>query len=105
GLNHLHNKLRIIHEDIKPAKILTGHEGHCVIPDYGSCEILDSNPSYNRSTKQILKAPRGVGTPFYRAPETMFTGLSGFTQFDERVDVWSLGVTIYALITLRSRTI
>jgi serine/threonine protein kinase len=35
-----------------------------------------------------------TGTPFYRAPE-MFTG----GGYDERVDMWALGVMIFQLVT------
>lgn len=35
-----------------------------------------------------------TGTPFYRAPEMFLGG-----GYDEKVDLWALGVTIYQLIT------
>lgn len=35
-----------------------------------------------------------TGTPYYRAPE-MFNG----GGYDERVDMWAVGVTLYKLVT------
>ena len=35
-----------------------------------------------------------IGTPYYLAPEVYLGG-----GYDERVDLWALGVTIYRLVT------
>lgn len=35
-----------------------------------------------------------IGTPFYEAPEVFLGG-----GYDERIDIWALGVTIFKLIT------
>ncbi|KAJ6631308.1 kinase-like domain-containing protein [Mycena sp. CBHHK59/15] len=96
GLVHLH-RLGIIHKDIKPENILISAAGHCVIADYGACEISLNSTEYGLD---VRKAPgECIETPGFTAPETQYYGLGGFTTFDERVDYWSLGMTMYSLIT------
>jgi serine/threonine protein kinase len=38
-----------------------------------------------------------IGTPFYEAPEVFLGG-----GYDERIDIWALGITIFKLITGRT---
>ncbi|KAJ6510360.1 kinase-like domain-containing protein [Mycena sanguinolenta] len=104
GLNYLHS-LDIIHKDMKPANVLISWTGHCLITDYGACEMKDTtNIAYDRLRKCIVQLPGGgVFTPGFTAPETMLAGLGGYATYTESSDFWSLGVTIYKLVINHER--
>lgn len=84
GLAYIHNN-HTIHRDIKPSNILVTCDGVSVLGDLGLAKIL----SDNNSTQDIC------GTPSYMAPEVFAR-----KSYDEKVDIWSLGATIYELCTL-----
>ena len=80
----------VIHRDIKPANIRVTVEGHVVLVDFGLVKLWDPrNPA-------TLMALRGAGTPQFAPPEQMD---SSFGHTDARSDVYSLGATLYTLLT------
>lgn len=82
GLDHAHRR-GVIHRDIKPSNILLTVEDRVKIVDFGLAQ------SARASTKQ----PVG-GTIKYIAPEQ-----ARGHQTDARTDIYSLGATLYELIT------
>jgi serine/threonine protein kinase len=83
---HYAHKNDIIHRDIKPANIMYNSVTNKIkLTDFGIARITDSN---NTKTGTIL------GTPSYMSPEQ----LSG-KPIDHRTDLFSLGVTLYQLLT------
>ncbi|CAG4931498.1 unnamed protein product [Colias eurytheme] len=86
GVEYLHYQ-RIAHRDIKPANLLLG-EGRVQVADLGACGELAG----------AGKLSGAVGTPAFRAPEsTVVTD----NYIGEAADIWSLGVTLYAMVTGR----
>eukprot|EP01091_Cochliopodium_minus_P006685 TRINITY_DN16693_c0_g1_i1.p1 TRINITY_DN16693_c0_g1~~TRINITY_DN16693_c0_g1_i1.p1 ORF type:complete len:469 (-),score=131.04 TRINITY_DN16693_c0_g1_i1:99-1409(-) len=77
GLEYLHNQKRI-HRDIKSDNILLSYFGDIKLADFGYCAQL---------TSSLEKRNSVVGTPYWMAPE-LVRGL----DYDQRVDIWSLGV-------------
>ncbi|KAK7057821.1 kinase-like domain-containing protein [Favolaschia claudopus] len=94
GLDHLHSVLKLIHKDIKPANTLIGFDGHCVISDYGSCEAIP-----NKGTRLRRRIQDLIFTPGFAAPEMIYKTAGGFVAYDQRADIWSLGMTMCAIIT------
>ena len=95
GLAYLHLQ-GIIHCDIKLGNIFMTEEGRVVIGDFGESMVKDLNILQNITQdpkeQNILKYVNETrGTPSYMAPEV------GFTGCDEKADVYSLGITFYAL--------
>lgn len=87
ALNYLHTQsVSIIHRDIKPANIRLTPEGQIKLVDFG---LLKQGVGPTRSTI------RGVGTPEY-APVEQY---GGGQSTDARSDIYSLGVTLYQLLT------
>jgi molecular chaperone DnaK len=82
------HKLQIVHRDIKPANIMIAEDGSIKVTDFGIAKFLLPGPDATRSGSQI------VGTPLYMAPEQ----IKG-TEVDARADLYSLGVTIYEMIS------
>ena len=85
GLYYLH-KNRVLHRDLKTLNIFLTKDNHIKIGDFGVSKKLINNNIY---------AYTFVGTPYYLSPE-----ICQNKAYDEKSDVWSLGVIIYELITL-----
>jgi serine/threonine protein kinase len=78
----------ILHRDVKPANLLLDQTGAVWVTDFGLAKLLEHDD---------LTVPGEVaGTLRYSAPER-FAGRS-----DARTDVYSLGLTLYELLTLRA---
>ncbi|CCD14919.1 unnamed protein product [Trypanosoma congolense IL3000] len=87
GLNFLHVDQRTLHRDIKPQNIFIFSDGTVRIGDFGVSVVLDQLGGV---------AKMACGSPFYMAPE-----LCEERAYDGKADVWSLGVTLYELMTLK----
>jgi serine/threonine-protein kinase len=90
GLAHAHSR-GMIHCDIKPSNLLVNTQGVVKILDLGLARLADEE-----KTDAAAKANEHVlGTVDYMAPEQ---GLNAKT-FDHRADIYSLGCTLYFLLT------
>ena len=85
GLHYLHNK-KILHRDIKTKNIFLTKNLDAKIGDLGIAKIL-----FNTSHAHTF-----IGTPYYLSPE-----LCKDMPYDEKSDVWALGVVLYEMTTLR----
>ncbi|CAD8141750.1 unnamed protein product [Paramecium pentaurelia] len=75
----------IVHRDLKPENILFDSKNQGA-----SLKIIDFGASAKLINDEKLK--KRIGTPFYVAPEV----LNG--SYDEKCDIWSLGVILYVLL-------
>lgn len=83
---HAHH---LIHRDIKPANIRRTPDGRIFLVDFGLVKPYDPNDP--RTTAMI----HGIGTPEYSPPEQYDPA----SHTDERSDIYSLGATLYHLLT------
>ncbi|XP_033348222.1 uncharacterized protein LOC117232734 isoform X1 [Bombus vosnesenskii] len=86
GVEYLHYQ-RIVHRDIKPSNLLVDSDGRIKIADLGVSAEL-------RASGELLSGP--AGTPAFAAPETTMPGAH---YSGTLCDVWSMGVTLYCLVT------
>jgi serine/threonine protein kinase len=84
ALHYAHSQ-GVIHGDIKPANILITAEGKAKIADFGVAHL-------NQAV--ATQAGKVFGSPAYMAPEQM-----NGSKPDVRSDLFSLGVTLYSMLT------
>src|SRR5260221_8652614 len=79
----------IIHRDLKPGNILLDEHGQPQLTDFGLAKRVGGGDT-------LTEAGVGIGTVVYMAPEQADPGVKRLTT---RVDVYSLGVILYELLT------
>ncbi len=88
ALAHAHHH-GVIHRDVKPSNLLIDAQGNIWVTDFGLARRL-ADPGLTHQDSLL-------GTPRYMSPEQART--TG--RIDGRTDVYSLGATLYELLTLR----
>jgi len=79
----------VIHRDIKPSNLLLSPSSRLSVNDFGLARMLEQ--------PGMTMTGEFVGTPAYMSPEQI---TAGRTPLDHRTDIYSLGATLYELLTL-----
>ncbi len=87
---HYAHEMGIVHRDVKPSNLLLDTEGEVWVADFGLAQI--------QSDAGMTATGAIVGTLRYMSPEQALGKRIGV---DHRTDIYSLGVTLYELLTLR----
>jgi serine/threonine protein kinase len=108
AIDYAHNR-GILHRDIKPANIIVGEYGETLVVDWGLAKpLLQVEPGLQSGERPLLLSGTGgstatlpgsaMGTPAYMSPEQAEGDLE---RLGPRSDVYSLGGTLYSILTGR----
>jgi serine/threonine protein kinase len=87
GLYKAH-KEKLIHRDVKPDNILITPDGQAKLTDLGLVKEVETDLNLTRTG-------RGLGTPNFMSPEQFRNAKNA----DQRCDIYSLGATLYMMVT------
>jgi len=93
GFEYLH-KHNITHRDLKPENILLFADFRVKISDFGLSKLI------NNTTVSRVKSMTGVGTPVFMAPEILGK-IRGVAPKPFKTDIYSLGMTVYYMMTMQ----
>jgi serine/threonine protein kinase len=88
ALHHAHQE-GVVHRDVKPANLMVDVAGRLWVTDFGLAQV--------HNDPRLTTTGALVGTLRYMSPEQA----SGDQVVDHRTDLYSLGATLYELLTLR----
>ena len=83
----------MVHRDIKPENLMQTKEGLVKVVDFGLSKLVDAA---NDTRTAVTKQGQILGTPQYMSPEQFES-----TEVDSRTDIYSLGASLYRLLTAR----
>lgn len=87
---HAAHEAEVLHRDLKPSNLLVMEDGTLKISDFGLARRTDVD--------ETLTASGPIGTPSFMPPEQ---ASAKFGEIGPRSDVYSLGATLYHLVTGR----
>ncbi|MBL8825737.1 MAG: serine/threonine protein kinase [Planctomycetaceae bacterium] len=96
GLEHAH-QVGMVHRDIKPANLLIDLKGTVRILDMGLARFDEPEKDNEKASLTVTHEENVLGTADYLAPEQAINSHS----VDARADIYSLGCTLYYLLTGR----
>jgi len=97
GLQHAHEK-GMVHRDIKPHNLILTRDGEKAVVkilDFGLAKVTRENVTGEKVDDGLTGDGRMLGTPHYIAPEQTRDA----ARADIRADIYSLGCTLYFLLT------
>lgn len=98
GLHYAHGQ-GVIHGDVKPANMLLSADGTVKITDLGLARMLNEGSPVDLNGGDQPASPRAIsGTVSYMPPEQAFRPAA----VDHRADIYSLGCSLYFLLTGRT---
>jgi serine/threonine-protein kinase len=97
----------VLHRDLKPGNVIVGKFGETLVVDWGLAKVEGRADSDRSSDERTLRPPsasgsaktlpgKAIGTPSYMSPEQARGDLDALGP---RSDVYSLGATLYSLLT------
>lgn len=104
---YAHSK-KVLHRDLKPENIIIGQYGQVIILDWGLAKLIKNGNDHRSDfdsedteesaadTHQLTHIGKVVGTVAYMAPERAMGQPANF-----QTDIYSLGVILYQLLTLK----
>ncbi|GMU58386.1 MAG: hypothetical protein AMXMBFR34_01490 [Myxococcaceae bacterium] len=102
GLKFAHDR-ELIHRDVKPENLLLNRDGIIKVADLGLVKRVErrdegQRPSSTLTDLDFVSGDVVMGTPAYMAPEQVLDS----KKVDARADLYSLGCTLYELLTGRA---
>ncbi len=82
----------LVHRDVKPANIVMTGEGIAKLADLGMARTAADDAELRRKERGLT-----IGTPYYMSPEQV----EAREDIDTRSDLYSLGATLYHMVTGR----
>ena len=107
AVDYAHSK-GVIHRDLKPSNIMVGKFGETLVVDWGLAKVIGSDEDVALTTRMVRRAPESegggtstrigttIGTPAYMSPEQ---AAGRNNELGPATDVYSLGATLYHLLT------
>jgi serine/threonine protein kinase len=89
GLAYAH-RMGVVHRDLKPANLLLTGDGIVKLSDLGLARVFNQEPDAELTMRGVC-----LGTPEFMAPEQA----EDASQADARSDLYSLGATLFHLLT------
>jgi serine/threonine protein kinase len=106
AIDYAHSR-GVLHRDIKPANVILGTHGETLVVDWGLAKVLGRDQPVSPASKRTDEPPAvsgsaqtlpgsTLGTPAFMSPEQ---AAGNVEVLGPRSDVYSLGATLYCLLT------